>query len=92
MRSEYTREDLGKGVRGKYYAAYRKGSNIVVLRPDIAKAFPTSEAVNDALHGLLQLTEQIHKPARRTRPSRVTRKVAKDKSVRKSRPSSSQSR
>lgn len=65
LRPEYRREDLGKGVRGKYLAAYQKGSNLVLLRPEIAKAFPTSEAVNDALGGLLQLTEQTRKLARR---------------------------
>lgn len=65
LRPEYSREDLGKGVRGKYLAAYRKGSNLVLLEPGIAKAFPTSEAVNEALRGLLQLTEQTRKLARR---------------------------
>lgn len=88
LRPEYRREDLGKGVRGKYYAAYRKGSNLVLLQPDIAKAFPTSEAVNTALHSLLQLTEQTHKLVRQARPTRVARpKPTKDKSSRKSRPS-----
>jgi len=87
LRPEYPREDLGKGVRGKYFAAYQKGSNLVLLRPDIAKAFPTSEAVNEALHGLLQLTEQTHKLIRRTRPTRIAKpKPGKDKSNRKSRP------
>ena len=86
LRPEYRREDLGKGVRGKYYAAYQKGSNLVLLQPDIAKAFPTSEAVNKALHGLLQLTEQTHKLARQTRPTRAAQpKPSKDKSNRKSR-------
>ncbi len=61
---EYRREDLGKGVRGKYHAAYQKGTNLVLLRPEVAKAFPTSEAVNEALLGLLQLTEQTRKLAR----------------------------
>jgi hypothetical protein len=65
LRPEYRREDLGKGVRGKYFAAYQKGSNLVLLRPEIAKAFPTSEAVNDALGSLLRLTEQTQKQARR---------------------------
>ena len=65
LRPEYRREDLGKGVRGKYFAAYQKGSNLVLLSPDVAKAFPTSDAVNEALRALLQLTEQTHKPARR---------------------------
>ena len=67
LRPEYRREELGKGVRGKYYAAYQKGSNLVLLNPDIAKAFPTSEAVNEALRGLLQLTEQTAKLSRRSR-------------------------
>ncbi len=64
VRPEYRREDLGKGVRGKYHAAYQKGTNLVLLRPEVAKAFPTSEAVNEALLGLLQLTEQTRKLAR----------------------------
>lgn len=66
LRSEYHREDLGKGVRGKYFAAYQKGSNLVLLSPDVAKAFPNSEAVNEALRGLLQLTEQTRKLTRRS--------------------------
>lgn len=66
LRPEYRREDLGKGVRGKYFAAYQKGSNLVLLTPDVAKAFPTSEAVNEALRGLLQLTEQTKKLTRRS--------------------------
>lgn len=37
MRAEYRREDLGKGVRGKHYAAYQKGSNLVLLKPELAK-------------------------------------------------------
>lgn len=58
MRAEYTRKDLGKGVRGKYFERYSKGTNLVLLNDKVAKAFPTSEAVNQALLGLLNLTEQ----------------------------------
>ena len=65
LRPEYRREDLGKGTRGKYFAAYQKGSNLVLLSPDVAKAFPTSDAVNETLRALLQLTEQTRKRARR---------------------------
>ncbi len=61
LRVEYRREDLGKGVRGKYFAAYQKGSNLVLLTPDLARAFPTSEAVNEALRGLLQLARKTSK-------------------------------
>lgn len=53
MRTEYRREDLGPLVRGKYAARYAKATNIVVIDPALAKAFPNSETVNDALRGLL---------------------------------------
>ncbi|MBU2446367.1 MAG: hypothetical protein KJ666_12470 [Bacteroidetes bacterium] len=39
MRKEYRREDLGKGIRGKYFEEYKKGTNLVLLSPDMAKAF-----------------------------------------------------
>lgn len=55
---ELTREQLGQGVRGKYYKRFMQGSNVVILRPEVQKAFPTSAAVNEALMGLLSLTEQ----------------------------------
>ena len=58
MRKIYKREDLGKGVRGKYLAAYSKGTNLVLLSPDVAAVFPTSEAVNDALRGLVQVAKE----------------------------------
>ena len=59
------REQLGKGVRGKYLRQYTQGSNVVVLRPEIHKAFPTSEAVNQALEHLLAATSAItRKPVR----------------------------
>jgi hypothetical protein len=61
LRPNYRREDLGMGVRGKYLSAYRQGTNLVLLHPDVAKAFPTSEAVNDALRGLLHLAKQTTK-------------------------------
>jgi len=55
MRKHYKRSDLGQGVRGKYYAAYRRGTNLVLLRPEVAAAFPTSEDVNEALLGLMKV-------------------------------------
>lgn len=69
MRPEYRLEDLGKGVRGKYFARVSKGSNLVLLNDKVAKAFPTAEAVNEALLGLLALTEQT---ARLTGRSKAT--------------------
>ena len=66
MRPEYRREDLGKGVRGKYFARMSKGSNLALLNDKVAKAFPTDEAVNQALLGLLSLTAQAIRLAART--------------------------
>ena len=53
MRAEYRREDLGKGVRGKYFEEFQKGSNLVLLSPDLFNVFPTNEAVNAALRSLV---------------------------------------
>lgn len=73
LQPEYRREDLGKCVRGKYLAAYQRGSNRVLLNPDIAKAFPSSEAVNQALRALLSLTDQTTKLTRRSKPRSAKR-------------------
>ena len=59
LRSEYRREDLKKGVRGKYLKAYRAGTNLVLLKPRVAAAFPTEQAVNDALSSLIDVAQQI---------------------------------
>jgi hypothetical protein len=58
LRAEYRREDLGKGVRGKYYKQFKEGTNLILLDDEVAKAFPTAESVNEALHGLLALARQ----------------------------------
>ena len=58
LRPEYNREDLGPGVHGKYLESYRKGTNLVLLSPDVAKAFPTEDAVNDALRSLIQIARK----------------------------------
>ena len=58
MRKEYKREDLGPGVRGKYYQAYQEGTNLVLLSPEVAAAFPTEQAVNDALRSLIELAQR----------------------------------
>ena len=58
LRPEYKREDLGPGVRGKYYQAYQEGTNLVLLSPEVAAAFPTEQAVNDALRSLIELAQR----------------------------------
>ncbi len=57
IRSEYKRENLGVGKRGKYYEAYKKSHNVVLLQPEVAKAFPTEEAVNKALMSLIKVAQ-----------------------------------
>ena len=60
---EYTREQLGIGVRGKYAARMAKESNVVVIDPALTKAFPNSEAVNNTLRGLLPLGNTAAEPS-----------------------------
>ena len=55
---EFKREQLGVGIRGKYYKRFLQGSNVVVLQPEIQKAFPTSEAVNKALANMLAFAKE----------------------------------
>ena len=55
---ELKRDELGKGVRGKYLKHFTQGSNVVVLQPEIQKAFPTSEAVNKALASMLAFAQE----------------------------------
>ncbi len=50
--------DFSKGVRGKYAKRYAEGTNIVVLSPDVAKVFPNSESVNEALRVLVKVARQ----------------------------------
>ena len=58
LRPKYRREDLGQGVRGRYFEAYQKGTNLVLLSPDVAKVFPTEEAVNEALRSLINVAQK----------------------------------
>lgn len=66
LRPEYKREDLGVGVRGKYYEEYRKGTDLVLLSPDVAEVFSTEETVNEALRSLISLAEKSTGRTRRT--------------------------
>lgn len=43
LRPEYKREDLGVGVRGKYFESYSKGTNLVLLSPDVARSLPPNK-------------------------------------------------
>ena len=59
LRSEYDFAAMQGGVRGKYTKRYREGTNIVLLEPDIAEAFPNDAAVNQALRGVLNTTRAV---------------------------------
>ena len=69
---ELQRNALGTGVRGKYLKHFAQGSNVVLLRPEIQKAFPTSEAVNKALASMLAFAQETQGLTGRS--SRTTRK------------------
>lgn len=58
LRPEYDFSKLNDGVRGKYAERYHAGTNLVLLDPDVAEAFPTDEAVNEALRLLLRAAKQ----------------------------------
>ena len=74
LRPEYS-FDYSRGVRGKYYKQILKeGTNIAVPEPDIAKAFPNSAAVNDALRVVLKAGQAARRLT--TRSARTVRKRA----------------
>ncbi|MDP2324828.1 MAG: hypothetical protein Q8N51_12460 [Gammaproteobacteria bacterium] len=56
MRDHY---DFSKGVRGKYAKRYKEGTNVVLLDPDVAREFPDSAAVNEALRQLLRDRKKV---------------------------------
>ena len=70
MRAEYKKADFAKLERGKFYEEAAKGTSVALLEPAIAKAFPTSEAVNEALHELLALAEKAALITRRAKARR----------------------
>lgn len=62
MRGEY---DFRGGIRGKYAARFARGTNIVILEPDVAMRFPDSKAVNDALRALAKVADRRVRPRTR---------------------------
>ena len=74
LRPEYE-FDYSKAVRGKYYRRLlEEGSNVVVLEPDVAKAFGDSSAVNEALRSLLALTHSTQRLTTRSSGRRMERR------------------
>jgi hypothetical protein len=58
LRPEYDFSQMEGGIRGKYVERYRAGTNLVLLDPDVAQAFPTEDAVNEALRLLMQIAQR----------------------------------
>lgn len=80
MRPEY---DFSQGVRGKHYQAYRAGTNVVFLEPDIAEVFRDSASVNQALRLLVRLAKTKGvvdgRPNKAVQPTSRARRKAKSK-------------
>ncbi len=73
LRPEYV-FDYSKAVRGKYYKRLlSEGTNVVMLDPDVAKSFSDSEAVNEALRSLLDLTKTTQRLTKQSSKRVVTR-------------------
>ncbi len=62
MRPEY---DFTGGVRGKFFNEYQKGTNVVLLDPDVAEVFPDSTSVNEALRALARIVKKQTKRSQR---------------------------
>jgi hypothetical protein len=80
MRAEYDFASMKGGVRGKYARRAREGTNIVLIEPEVSDAFPTEQAVNEALKGVLNTTRAVRStgglPNKALQPtSRKRRKV-----------------
>jgi hypothetical protein len=73
LRTEYD-FDYSKAVRGKYYRRLiEEGSNVIILDPDISKAFHDSDSVNKALRSLLEITRSTKRLTRRSSESATKR-------------------
>jgi hypothetical protein len=73
MLPEYDFASMKGGVRGKYAARYKAGTNLALLEPEVAKAFPTDAAVNQALRAILMLNRVM--PPLSNLPSRARQKT-----------------
>jgi len=73
LRREYKRADFGTLVRGKYAQRVVEATNVVVLEPQVAEAFPNDRAVNRALRGLLRDRKSSARPATRSTRTRRER-------------------
>ena len=71
LRPEYKRSDFTSLVRGKYAARLSQATNVVLLDPLVARAFPNDRAVNEALRGLLRSNKEAARPTTRSTRTRT---------------------
>jgi len=87
LRPEYDFASMKGGVRGKYLRRVREGTNIVLIEPEITDAFPTEQAVNEALKGMLNTTRAVRStgglPNKALQPTSRAEKKAKSKTRRR---------
>jgi hypothetical protein len=80
MRAEYDFASMKGGVRGKYVRRAREGTNVVLIEPEVSDAFPTEQAVNEALKGVLNTTRAVRSsgglPNKTLQPTSRTRRKA----------------
>jgi hypothetical protein len=84
MRSEYDFASMKGGIRGKHYEQYRKGTNVVLIEPDVAAAFPTEGAVNEALRGILGTARAVRRTGGLPDPALRTGRGGPKRRVRRS--------
>ena len=83
IRPEYDFASMKGGVRGKYAGRAREGTNIVLIEPEVTEAFPTEQAVNEALRGVLNTTRAVRGtgglPNKALQPTSRTRRKARSR-------------
>lgn len=83
LRPEYDLSQLKGGARGKYYQQAKAGTNLILIEPDLAGAFPDGESVNRALRFLLAAADAATRGSRRHRAAPTSRrKRSSRKSIR----------
>lgn len=76
MRAHY---DFSGGIRGKYARRYAEGTNVVVLDPDVAREFPSRDAVNKTLRAVAQIIQ-----IQRQRRDRANKRIERTRKTRRS--------
>ena len=76
LRSEYV-FDFSTAERGRYAAQLKtEGSNLVLVEPDLAKAFPDSASVNAALRSVVEFAQVAADLTRRSSTRTTKRRAA----------------